>query len=76
MSKTEVGDEDSFGNYGCDQCEKVFGNENFLDLYTAIEENFLVIFKCDICKMTADSGTRLNSHMKAKHIKFYGIIAR
>ena len=40
MSKTEVGDEDIFGNYGCDQCEKVFRDENFLDLYTSIEEKF------------------------------------
>ena len=40
MSKTEVGDEYSFGNYGCDQCENVFRDENFLELYTAIEETF------------------------------------
>ena len=39
MGKTEVGDEDSLWNYGCDQCEKVFWDENFLDLYTSIEEN-------------------------------------
>ena len=40
MSKTEVGNEYSFGNYGGDQCENVFRDENFLDLYTAIEEIF------------------------------------
>ena len=38
-----------------------------------MEEN-LIIFKCDICKMTVDSGTRLNGHMKANHIEFRGII--
>ena len=40
MSKTEVGNEYSFGNYGGDQCENIFRDENFLDLYTAIEEIF------------------------------------
>ena len=73
MSKTEVGDEDSLWNYGCDQCEKVFRNGNFLDLHISIKGNWLIIFKCDICKMAADSGIRLNSHIKAKHIEFYGI---
>ena len=60
--KTEVGDEDSLWNYGCDQCEKVFWNGNFLDLHILIEENCLIIFKCDICEMAADSGVGLNSH--------------
>ena len=40
MSKTEVGNEYRFGNYGGDQCENVFRDENFLDLYTDIDKFF------------------------------------
>ena len=50
-----------------------FRSGNFLDLHIWIEENGLIIFKCDICEMAADSGIGLNSHIKAKHIEFYGI---
>ena len=71
--KTEVGDEDSLWNYGGDQCEKVFWSGNFLDLHIWIEENVLIIFKCDICEMAADFGSGLNNHIKAKHVGFYGI---
>ena len=53
----------------CDHCGNVFRDENFHDLYIAIGE-FLVIFKCSICKLTVDFGIELNIHMKSKHIKF------
>ena len=72
MSKTEVGDEYSLGIYDVTSVRRFFRQE-FSWFCISIEEN-LVIFKCDICKMTADSGTGLNSHMKAKHIEFRGII--
>ena len=50
-----------------------FGSRIVFDLHIWIEENGLIIFKCDICEMAADSGIGLNSHIKAKHIEFYGI---
>ena len=36
---------------------------------------YLVIFKCDIFKMMADSWDGLDSRMDTKHIKFNMIIA-
>ena len=49
MSKTEAGDEYNFGNYGCDQCENVFRDENFLDL-TCNRGNFLAILSVIFAK--------------------------
>ena len=65
--KTEKGDEDSLWSYGCDQCEKVF--EVGICLMGTFEGEYgLIMFKCDICGMAADSGIGLNRHIKAKHI--------
>ena len=36
------------------------------------QEYGLIMFKCDICEMAADSGIGLNSQIRAKHMVFYG----